>query len=86
MPYQATHPCEIGLYGRFGYGGSRIVEKWSTLEELFEEDEANRGRIWHGPDVIAWALNKGLIDQKEFDEWSKNLGGLPIQKQVATVE
>ncbi len=85
MTYQATHPVEVGCFGRFGYGGEDVVEKWLALEHLCEEETKFAG-IYSGYYVIDWARDRKLITEEEHAEWSKKLKGLTVRRGKIVVE
>lgn len=74
MAYTCTHPVEIGAFGRFRYGGHRIVNDWLALEDLCVE---YCGGMWIGIysawDIVQWARRIGLLNSDECAEWTKRL-------------
>jgi len=77
MAYQATHPVEIGTYGKFKYGWKGILEQWAHLEgawiDTFECPFTQNQPTPPGPStpatIVRWAFQNGLINKRTFETW-----------------
>lgn len=72
---QVLYPVEVGTWGRFKFGGSRVVKDWDALEDLCLE---YCGGMWIGIysawDIVEWANRMGLFFGTEYREWMARLG------------
>ena len=66
MAYRASHPVEVGSFGRFKSGGKWLVNTWQALEDLCFEDTSFAG-IYSQWSVLERGKQKGLIQPKEID-------------------
>lgn len=65
MAYQSTHPVEVGTYGHFKYGGTKLVETWIALEDICFEMFWQIG-IYCTWDLLELGKERGLLTPEEF--------------------
>lgn len=67
---QVTHPVEVGVFGRFKYGGEKLVSTWIALEEVAYEMGVEWG---NAQDLVDWAETMGLLIPAEIEMFEKAL-------------
>lgn len=65
MAYQVSHPVEVGAFGRFKFGGKKLVETWQVLEDLSHDHDWWIG-IYSKWNLLDWAITKGLLTAEEI--------------------
>jgi len=72
MSLQVAHPVEVGTFGRFKYGGRKLVETWIALEDLCRQVDWWIG-IYKAQDLIRWGEVRGLLTSDEVTMLEKAL-------------
>jgi hypothetical protein len=63
MSFKVKYPVEIGAFGRFEYGGKRLFDFWTTLEEAAHESWFVG--MYSAEDVLRWGVNHGLATRDD---------------------
>ena len=70
MAYKVDAWVEVGAFGRFKYGGKKLVETWQALEDLCYEIHWCAG-IYSAWNLLDWAKTEKLLTAEEIEMFEK---------------